>query len=129
MDKLSFTISVDVDGVVKRAGQLENLIVDPGAKIRDITHDVTSKEIVYKEDSITFCKGDSYNLDRATEIFEKSYALDHPLTAKELADIICDFEKEARVKFFWFGGVDVHHIYFEAFDQVGPKKYQIYWGS
>uniref|UniRef100_A0A914Q449 Uncharacterized protein n=1 Tax=Panagrolaimus davidi TaxID=227884 RepID=A0A914Q449_9BILA len=129
MDKLSFVISVDVDGEVKRAGQLYNLIVEPGAKIRDITHDVTSKEIVYKEDSITFCKAGRMILDGTNENFEKSYALDHPLTAKELADLICDFEKEARVKFNWLGGVDVHHVFFEGLQQLGPKKYRIYWGS
>uniref|UniRef100_A0A914QB78 Uncharacterized protein n=1 Tax=Panagrolaimus davidi TaxID=227884 RepID=A0A914QB78_9BILA len=129
MDKLSFTISVDVDGEVRRAGHLVNLIVEPGAKIRDITHGVTSKEIVYKEDSITFCKAGSMILDGTNEKFEKSYALDHPLTAKELADLICDFEKEARDKFTWLGGVDVHHVFFEGLDQVGPKKYEISWGS
>jgi hypothetical protein len=49
-------------------------------------------------------------------------------TAGDLIVVIEESERQTRGNTEWFGGIDVHHVYFEG---LVPDKngYTIYWGS
>lgn len=49
-------------------------------------------------------------------------------TAGNLIKVIEKTERKTRKNTEWFGGIDVHHIYFEGLHKEG-KYYTIYWGS
>jgi hypothetical protein len=60
---------------------------------------------------------------------EKSFTSSGGFTIQNMMNSILEFEREARSKTDWFGGIDAHHIYFEGISKVGPNKYSIHWGS
>ena len=101
--------------------------------------DVKTKLEWYKEDDIIesddlnlqkVFKGDDITLICNRSSYEKTFKVENGgLTALELTNIICDFEKNSRNYTEWFGGVDTHHIFFEGMFQVEPGKYSIFWGS
>ena len=55
---------------------------------------------------------------------EKGY-----FTILELVEVIVEFEKVARTKTTWFGGIDTHHIYFEGVTPCSDEGWYTHWGS
>lgn len=55
-------------------------------------------------------------------------ASDDGFTVRELVDAICAFEKEDRAHTDWFGGVDVHAVFFEGLERDGDA-WRIVYGS
>ncbi len=49
-------------------------------------------------------------------------------TVRGLFDVLLKIEKYSRPKTDWFGGIDVHHIFFEGF-YFKNGVYHCYWGS
>lgn len=50
-------------------------------------------------------------------------------TVRELLNAVEETERKLRAETEWLGGVDVHHIYFEGIEPIGPATFQILWGS
>ncbi|MEV0246359.1 hypothetical protein AB0H76_07225 [Nocardia sp. NPDC050712] len=50
-------------------------------------------------------------------------------TVRDLAAAIRETERSTRQESQWFGGVDVHHIFFEGIHQGDDGVWEIYWGS
>lgn len=51
-------------------------------------------------------------------------------TAGDICAAVEETEKQTRNETEWFGGIDLHHIYFEGLDETEEKGvYRIYWGS
>jgi hypothetical protein len=50
-------------------------------------------------------------------------------TVRDLAAAIAETERSTRQKSQWFGGVDVHHIFFEGIHERDDGVWEIYWGS
>ena len=88
----------------------------------DITEDQLN-ERSYEEKEITltsFFTGESV-----------TFRNENGFTVGQLFDAILKFELIDRPKTDWFGGIDVHHIFFEGLDEVEGKDntYTISWGS
>ena len=50
-------------------------------------------------------------------------------TLRELLQAIEETERQTRPRTEWFGGVDVHHVYFEGLHLADDGSWEIYWGS
>ncbi|MFQ6326940.1 hypothetical protein ACLMAL_12460 [Nocardia sp. CWNU-33] len=50
-------------------------------------------------------------------------------TVRDLAAAIAETERSTRQQSQWFGGVDVHHIFFEGIHERDDGVWEIYWGS
>ncbi|MFE3189463.1 hypothetical protein ACFXHA_10670 [Nocardia sp. NPDC059240] len=50
-------------------------------------------------------------------------------TVRDLAAAIAETERLTRQQSQWFGGVDVHHIFFEGIGKNDDGVWEIYWGS
>lgn len=50
-------------------------------------------------------------------------------TVRELVDAIIATERATRGMSEWFGGIDVHHVYFEGIDEEDDGSWTISWGS
>jgi hypothetical protein len=61
---------------------------------------------------------------------EKEYYSSGGFSIKMLFNCIVDFENIVRPKYTWFGGIDIHHKFFEGlyYDKKN-ERYEIAWGS
>ena len=50
-------------------------------------------------------------------------------TVKELLQAVEDTERQSRPNSEWFGGVDMHHVYFEGIAEGDNGVWDIQWGS
>jgi hypothetical protein len=50
-------------------------------------------------------------------------------TVRELLLAVEETERQTRNETDWFGGVDVHHVFFEGIHADGDGVWRIYWGS
>ena len=50
-------------------------------------------------------------------------------SVQDLLKAVEDTERQSRPNSEWFGGVDVHHIYFEGIHESGAGVWEIQWGS
>ena len=50
-------------------------------------------------------------------------------TLEELRAAVEEHERQTRGSTEWFGGIDVHHIYFEGLHPNDNGSYSIHWGS
>jgi hypothetical protein len=50
-------------------------------------------------------------------------------TVREIIDAILVTEKATRGQSEWFGGPDIHHIYFEGIHPQPDGTFRVYWGS
>jgi len=48
---------------------------------------------------------------------------------RDLIDAIVETERKTRGGTEWFGGIDVHHVFFEGLDESGEGEWEICWGS
>ena len=52
-----------------------------------------------------------------------------PITLRDLQTAIELHEEQVRSKTEWFGGVDIHHIFFEGLTLLDDGSYNVSWGS
>ncbi|MFE3752893.1 hypothetical protein ACFXO9_01160 [Nocardia tengchongensis] len=50
-------------------------------------------------------------------------------TVRDLVAAIAETERRTRPQSQWFGGIDVHHVFFEGLDQQEDGTWRIFWGS
>ncbi len=50
-------------------------------------------------------------------------------TVRELLHVVEETERQTRDDTEWFGGVDVHHIFFEGIHKGTDGTWDIWWGS
>ncbi|MEM1350674.1 MAG: hypothetical protein AAGI01_19080, partial [Myxococcota bacterium] len=50
-------------------------------------------------------------------------------TLRDLAEVIERLELVTRGDSEWFGGVDVHHVYFDGISRESDGVWSIFWGS
>jgi hypothetical protein len=103
-----------------------NEFVKPGTipvKITWDTNDTNQDTIVYENDTITLI---SYS-----KAFHKTFRQDGGFTEKQLMDAILDVETNSRPLYQskWFGGIDVHHRFFEGLTKYEEGVYNIHFGS
>ena len=149
-NRVSGTISVETSEEPERIGQLYNLKSTPTAKLLDVTwepnlyqpdnddepfRDLTDAEweqVVFDCPKITLgCSISDYC--GASETTEHQAPKGKNFTVRDMVKAVCENQKKTRGATDWFGGIDVHHIFFEGIrlpsvitaDSVGT----ISWGS
>ncbi|OWK38522.1 hypothetical protein [Fimbriiglobus ruber] len=50
-------------------------------------------------------------------------------TVRELLQAVEETERRTRAQSEWFGGIDVHHVFFEGIHPGDGGVWDIYWGS
>ncbi len=50
-------------------------------------------------------------------------------TVQDLLNAVEEAERQSRGNSEWFGGVDVHHVFFEGIHLADDGVWDIYWGS
>ena len=50
-------------------------------------------------------------------------------TVRDLLAAIEETERQTRPQSSWFGGVDVHHVFFEGLYPAGDGVWEVSWGS
>lgn len=120
----------------KIAERLENVKATPSAKIKSLRLTV---EVFDKDQArpLTAAELDSVALrqPRVVLVAESGHQVAHDapnhefFTVRDLVDAVEQTERKLRGESEWFGGVDVHHIYFEGLEPVGPATFQVLWGS
>ncbi len=54
---------------------------------------------------------------------------DCEFTVRDVLEAVEETERQTRGQTAWFGGIDVHHVYFEGFDGEEDDVWLIGWGS
>ncbi len=139
---LSGTINIETSEKPERIGSLLNLKSVPTAKLLDVTwedvrvytsdknepfRELTKEEwklIVFDCPEIELgCSISNYCGDRETTKHQAPNG--KYFTVRDMVKAVVDNQKQTRGATDWFGGIDVHHIYFEGIDANG----HIGWGS
>lgn len=115
---------------------LVNLKADPQAKIKSVKlspsvwenddfRDLTDEEmnqVVFEEPQIRLGSHEGTVTHQAPN--------GKHFTVQDLIQAIEITEKETRAKTEWFGGVDVHHVFYEGLHWSGAEEsWRIMWGS
>ncbi|WP_405489232.1 hypothetical protein [Nocardia sp. NBC_00511] len=50
-------------------------------------------------------------------------------TVRDLVAAVAETERRTRQQSEWFGGMDVHHIFFEGIEEDVDGAWTVYWGS
>ena len=148
-NSLSGTLDVTLSEDTVSIGGLLNQRALPGTKIikmyielkvitneddydtRDLTKDDLN-QVVFEDVDFIELNGQDYHSDSMTSI--PHYVTckankKRSFTVKDLIKAVLKTEKKTRKMTEWFGGIDVHHIYFEGLVRIRGNKFQIYWGS
>ena len=137
---MSFTLNIETDMPAIEHPVLMNRFEQEGAKVTNISSCLQDNECFEDEDAnkiknlIAF-KGNHITLVlppfwKVADFYERTFMNEKgSLTAKELMDVIIEFEKVSRNRTEWRGGIDAHHIFFEGMEKLSSEKYYIIWGS
>lgn len=129
LNSLSGILRIDVDlsdpeeakivDVQLEASVLEN------EQFRDLTEDELQR-VVFQEPCILL-RGESGDVIEHTAPDGESF------TVQELLDAVEETERRTRGNSEWFGGIDVHHVFFERIyrrdEDVANDVWSIFWGS
>ena len=137
-NSLSGQLEIELDTPAVPIGDLENVRAEEDAKIVRIK---MKAEVFIRETdefrplttdewaSIAF-RGGSIRLKS-----EEGDAISHDapngksFTVRELLQAVEETERQTRAGSEWFGGVDVHHVFFEGIHADADGVWEIYWGS
>lgn len=139
-NSLSGSLEIVLTRPLKRIGKLLNEAAPPSAKIRSLrlrlgvpvegsmdTRRLTRAELA----SIAF-RGARIRLRSGVS---EGPALVMPapngewFTVADLIGTIEEVERRSRGASEWFGGIDVHHVYFEGIHPDGRARWATEWGS
>ena len=108
--------------ITKMSLKLENADED----YRSLTKEELN-QVVLEEVSEIFLIGETTLNTKGTEVCHKSK--NNRFTVKDLIKAVLVTEKKTRKDTDWFGGIDVHHVYFEGLVKVRKNIFHICWGS
>ena len=138
-NSLSGRLKIELSEPAERiTPNLENLKAPPGAEIRSMSLDITYfeneelRELTTEEfDSVAF----SQPSIRLRSVYEGGPVIEHGapngefFTVRQLLAAVLDAERQIRGNSEWFGGVNVHHIYFEGIYPTKDGCWFASWGS
>jgi hypothetical protein len=145
-NKLSFTLEVEVSEEAPRPG-MYNAYAAPGATMMGIgisdpyiysrddadeeqegeLGDITSDDlasIALMKPSITF-----YDDQTNYEATFQAPAGQGYFTVSDLLNTLVAWEQQNRPRTEWFGGMDIHHVFFEGIEPNAQGKFYVAWGS
>jgi hypothetical protein len=145
-NKLTFTLQIEVSAMAPRPG-LYNEFAAPGADMLGIG---ISDPYVYERDdgkeehagepgditaddlaSIALLKPSITFYDDCTN-YEATFpapAGQVYFTVSDLLNTLVAWEQQNRPRTEWFGGMDIHHVFFEGLEPNAEGKYYVAWGS
>lgn len=135
---LSGKLQFDLSEETKSIGNLDNQVATPTAKINGLK--LTAE--VYEADQgafrnltpdeLAFVVLESPRIQMCGES-EKIISHDAPngasFSVQDLLNAVEETERRSRDDSEWFGGVDVHHCYFEGIQRRDDGVWEICWGS
>jgi hypothetical protein len=149
---LSGTIDVKLSEAPERIGQLLNLKTTPSTKVLDVKWhpEIYTADDENSNDNL-FRPLTSEDLDLVvfdtSELYVNSHACMHPgrmikheapngenFTVRDMIEVVAETERQTRGETEWFGGPDVHHIFFEGITESkdlyeGQPIWTLQWGS
>jgi hypothetical protein len=142
--KMTFSLDINVSETYSPAG-LYNRVSAPDAQLQSVSYvavfppmDWESEEpvdedreasedelmsLAYARPSITFSSS------QLRKTYQAPSGGGQYFTVRDLLDIVCKFEAEDRLLGEWFGGIDVHHVFYEGTQQNSDGSWQLCWGS
>jgi hypothetical protein len=138
--KLSGRLEIQLsEPAQKITPRLENLAAPASAKLLDLTVEFT----VFERDARTFRDLTPEEWERVVIVApsirmrggRSNVVVEHrpengaSFTVRELAAAVAETERQARGQSEWFGGIDVHHVYFEGISLDDDGVWDIRWGS
>lgn len=148
-NNLEGTLDIKLSEETESIGGLLNQKATPEAKItkmslslivrpedddddnRSLTKDELNMIVFYDVDLIML-NGQDYHSDTMTSVrhfIEHEANKSRTFTIKDLIKCVLKTEKKTRKDTEWFGGIDVHHIYFEGITKSKGNKFNICWDS
>lgn len=138
-NSLSGKLEIQLDAPAKPIGKLQNLQAAPEARVIRLSlqaevfvpetkefRPLTSAEL----NGVAF-RGGSIRLrgEGAHETVLHTAANGSYFTVAELLRAVEETERQSRAQAEWFGGVDVHHVFFEGIEPGEDNVWEICWGS
>ena len=137
-NSLSGELEIQLTAPTENIGNLANQRAPSDARIKslklvaevvDESSNTTRQLTVEEMRSVAF-QGASIQLRGAAEQTTAHQAPNGEyFTVRDLLNAVEEAEWRSRGDSEWFGGVDVHHVYFEGIYQADDGIWDIYWGS
>jgi hypothetical protein len=135
---LSGTLEIELDTPTERIGELENVRATPEARIVRLALEA---EVFLREtgefrpltpeelDSVAF-RGAAIRLRSDDgEVITHDAPDGQFFTVRQLLKAVEETERQTRGRSEWFGGIDVHHVFFEGIHRAKDGVWDIHWGS
>lgn len=136
-NSLNGCLSIETSEKPKRIGSLLNQYCEPTTKVISVSwepnifendnfRELTEEElerVVFEEKTL---------LIRSHACLHPSALIEHKatkhFTVRDMIKVVCDTELATRSDTEWFGGIDVHHVFFEGIHLL-DGVWTIGWGS
>jgi len=113
-----------------------NLVAPTGARVKQVSLELR----VFEEDDFRDLSEEEWSrvVIRAPSVRmrgESEVVVEHPapdgnaFTVRDLGEAVAKTERQGRDESEWFGGVDVHHVFFEGISLEDDGVWSICWGS
>jgi len=124
---------------VRIAEGLENQAAPPSARIEAVSlsmqvfmreAEVKFRDLTEEEWNRVVLRAPAIRLGGSDErVIEHQAPDQRAFTVRDLAAAVAETERQTRGGSNWFGGVDVHHVYFEGLSLDQDGVWWIRWGS
>ncbi|MFE3798331.1 hypothetical protein [Nocardia tengchongensis] len=108
----------------KSTAEIKELSFTPEVFQHDSFRDLTAEEF----DRVVL-ESTMLNLQGEGEPVAHRSPNDKWFTVRDLVAAIAETERRTRPQSQWFGGIDVHHVFFEGIEQQEDGTWRILWGS
>lgn len=132
---LRIELSVDP---IQLSDNIFNVKAEPNAEIKSVIFDLTIFdkddyiELTLEEQNLVLFKTSTIKLLSKKGLVQAYTSTHSEITMSEIKTLIATVEKDFRVdpKSYWYGGIDVHHVFFEGLHYDATKDaWEIHWGS
>jgi hypothetical protein len=138
-NRLSGRLKIELTELpVQLSPQLSNVAAPPSARVVNVSlrmsvfEDHGFRELTEGEWSLVVLRAAGIRMrnESVPEVVVEHAARDgKAFTIRELASAVEETERRARGSTAWFGGVDVHHVFFEGMRLEDSGTWSIHWGS
>lgn len=137
-NKLSCILEIELSVPTEPIGNLSNVRATPESEIKSLmlaatvyNRDLeTFRELTVDElQSVAFHKPQIVLRGESGGVTMHEAPNGECFTVQDLLNAVAETERQTRGKSTWFGGVDVHHIFFEGIHEADDGVWEIHWGS
>ena len=137
-NSLSATLEIELTAPPEKIENTANLRAAPGAKISSVKLNAevaTGEPPAFRSLSPEELKSVAFRAARIQLRGAGGIPVEHQatngvqFTVQDMLDAVEETERQTREKSEWFGGMDIHHIYFEGIHPASDGVWDIEWGS